>query len=190
MRHRPWIVLALIALVAACETPPAEEGADGAAEDTVAVDDATVEDSIRAVNARFEEAVLAGDAAAVGAFYTDDAILLAPGAPRVEGRPNVEAAFGQLMAGMRAFDLQTDRVEVADSGELAWEVGTYTLTVETPDGATIDDTGKYVVVWESVDGTWRLAVDAFNSDLPPGGAAPEGGSGDAAGESAPADTTG
>lgn len=172
MRHRRWIALAAIALFAACETPPAEDAEEGAAGDTVAMDAAGVEDSIRAANARFEEAVLAGDAAGVAALYTDDAILLAPGTPRVEGRAGIETAFGQMTAGMQAFDLQTDRVEVAESGDFAWEIGTYDLTVETPDGATIRDVGKYLVVWENVDGSWRLTADAFNSDLPPGGAVP------------------
>lgn len=167
-----WIVLVLaVAASTACEPQPAVEE-ETPAEEAAVVDAAAVEDSIRAVNARFERAVLEGDSVAVADLYTDDGVLLAPGAPRVEGRAGIRTAFGSMIAGMREFDLETDRVEVTDSGETAWEIGSYALVLETPDGGTIRDEGKYLVVWERVDGTWRLAADMFNSDFPPGGASP------------------
>lgn len=175
MRSRSLTFLLIAAVFTACQTEPAvedETAADTVAGDTAAPADAGVEDSIRAVNERFESAVLAGDSTAVAALYTEDAVFLAPGTPRVQGRMGIRSAFARMVGGMTEFDLETDRVEVAESGEIAYEVGSYELAVETPDGATMRDEGKYLVVWEKVDGAWHLAADAFNSDLPPGGGSP------------------
>jgi ketosteroid isomerase-like protein len=36
-----------------------------------------------------------------------------------------------------------------------------------PDGKMVMDDGKYATVWKKqVDGSWKLAVDMFNSNMP------------------------
>jgi ketosteroid isomerase-like protein len=56
-------------------------------------------------------------------------------------------------------------IELARSGDLAYDFGAMTLTYVDTKGATVDFVGKYVVVWKkSADGQWRVAVDASNPD--------------------------
>ncbi len=53
----------------------------------------------------------------------------------------------------------TSSVEVAASGELAYERGSWT---EDPDGAgeAPEEHGEYLTIWKKVDGTWSCAVDS------------------------------
>jgi ketosteroid isomerase-like protein len=58
-------------------------------------------------------------------------------------------------------------VEVARSGDLAYIMGTYQLTMKDAQGNAVPDHGKFVEVWEKQpDGKWKVGADIFNSDLP------------------------
>ena len=53
----------------------------------------------------------------------------------------------------------TSKVEVAGSGDLAYERGSWSFD---PDGAgeAAEEQGQYLTVWKKVDGAWRCAYDA------------------------------
>jgi hypothetical protein len=56
-------------------------------------------------------------------------------------------------------------VVVAASGDLAFETGTYSLTMSDPEGSPATERGQYVVVWrKQPDGAWKVAIDAPVSD--------------------------
>ncbi len=69
--------------------------------------------------------------------------------------PNVRLHFGPTV------------IEPAASGDMAYEIGTYTLGFDSDDGRK-EDRGKYVVVWKKQKEGWRAAADILNSDLPAG----------------------
>jgi ketosteroid isomerase-like protein len=64
-----------------------------------------------------------------------------------------------------SFTFQPQTIKVAHSGDLAYEIGTYSLSYDGDQGR-VQDMGKYLVVWEKVDGDWKAMVDTDNSDLP------------------------
>lgn len=180
-------LLALLVLPAlACETRPAEQ--TGATEETVATDPAAAEQQIEEASTAWEQALLANDAAAVTALYTEDAVLLPPGAPRTAGTTDVRSMFDEWLGASTVTEaaLETDDIVVAEAGDIAYRTGTFTMTSTMADGQTWEDEGKFVEIWRNVDGQWKIAVDAWNQDVPPGGTAPAEG---AAGETPPADTT-
>jgi ketosteroid isomerase-like protein len=128
----------------------------------------TIDRDIRAVIQDWLNAVRRKDTAAIAESYTADGRFMVPNAPIAEGRaavaemwghllglPNVSLAFGPML------------IEAAESGELAYEVGTYALGFDK--GAErVEDRGKYVVVWKRLGGSWKAAADILNSDLPAG----------------------
>jgi ketosteroid isomerase-like protein len=65
-------------------------------------------------------------------------------------------------------------VEAPRSGDFAYDIGTYQLTMNDPQGKPNSDRGKYMVVWKKqADGKWKAVGDMFSSDLPLPPAPPE-----------------
>ncbi|HUE96405.1 MAG TPA: hypothetical protein VMN39_07075, partial [Longimicrobiaceae bacterium] len=59
------------------------------------------------------------------------------------------------------------------AGDYAYSVGTFTMSGAAPDGSEWSDEGKYVAVWQNVEGDWKMAADIWNSSAPPPGMAAE-----------------
>jgi ketosteroid isomerase-like protein len=112
--------------------------------------------------------------AAVDLCYAEDAKVLPPNMPAVEGRQAIKAMAAQSPP-FKEFKL--DIVSLEGRGDLAYEYGTYTLAAAPPGSAApVTDRGKYVAVWKKhADGTWKMIRDIYNSDLPaPGIVIPTG----------------
>ncbi len=109
----------------------------------------------------WETAFNASDIDALIDLYESDARLLPPNAEMSSGGEALRAVFGAMMdAGLTA---QLTSVEAAVSGDIAYNVGKYTLM----SGDTQADVGKYMETWHrGDDGQWRYSNDMFSSDLP------------------------
>ena len=60
------------------------------------------------------------------------------------------------------------KIEVADSGDLAYSLGTWQLKGKDPKGNDVTQTGKYLTVWKKQkDGSWKVVADTGNVDPPP-----------------------
>jgi len=125
-----------------------------------------VRKAIEEANLKFGEAVREGDATALADLYTEDATLLPPDSDMIQGKQGIEAFWnGGLKMGIKDAVLTT--VDVSGSGDLAYEIGKFTLTVQPEGQEPIEQKGKYVVVWKQTDdGSWKLHVDIFNSSMP------------------------
>ena len=123
---------------------------------------------IRAVIAGWLDAVKRKDTAAISGLYTPDGRFMVPNAPIAEGRAAIAALWEHLLSlpGL-TLTFGPTHIEAAESGELAFEVGTYQLGFDK-EGQRVEDRGKYVVVWKQIDGAWKAAADILNSDLPAG----------------------
>ena len=155
---RLLLVLVLAAVVGSCTTaqPPVAQKADltviGAAVDSI--------------NKAFFTAVAARDTDAVASFYSDDARLLPPNAPRADGRAGIRAAWAEfLRTPDLSLDIKSSGLVTSEAGDLVVDIGSYTMKAKGPKGA-FEDVGKYVTVLRKADGGWKIVVDTFNSDTP------------------------
>jgi uncharacterized protein (TIGR02246 family) len=122
-------------------------------------------DAIKALDAKWVEAIATKDTDAVVAFYADDATFLPPNKDSLTG--DALKAEWAGMWGMTNVSLTfaPTRIEVDKDGEMAIDVGTYQFSFDGPKGK-VEDHGKYTQVWEKKDGTWKCAVDMYNSSVP------------------------
>jgi uncharacterized protein (TIGR02246 family) len=127
---------------------------------------AGVRTQIEQLTAQFVEAFNQGDVATLAAMYDTGAVVLAPNAPPMRGRQNIQAFWaGAKQQGFRTLDLAVGSVEVI--GSHAIDMGTYTLVVQPPGQAAVTDRGKYMVLWRrQEDGSWKLYRDMFNTSMP------------------------
>ena len=98
------------------------------------------------------------------ALYTEDAILMPPNQAAVQGQAPLEA---WLEADPPISNLQEESLEIEGQGNLAYDRGTYSMTVTHVGKAPIEDHGKYLTVWrKQAGGSWKISRAIFNSDLP------------------------
>lgn len=159
MRRNRAVPLLFVALAtAACAAPaPAPPAIDLAAE----------EQAVRAISMRWLELQNAGDMAGIAALFTADGALLREGKEPVVGHAAITADLTADKAEnpSSVSNWATDRVEVAASGDLAVEYGTWSATGMGADGAG-QDQGTYVTIYRKVDGVWLVAADASFSTKP------------------------
>jgi uncharacterized protein (TIGR02246 family) len=150
-----WIVAVVLCACFGCERAPV---------DTRPQD----EQAIRAADAAQLKAAQAKSLDGVVAAYSEDASWLPPNAPMVSGKAAVRASWARFLAAPGFnIDWQIDKLEVGRSSDIAYLIVTYQLSMDGPDGKPASDNGKSIEIWKKqADGTWKLAADTFNSDLP------------------------
>jgi uncharacterized protein (TIGR02246 family) len=121
-----------------------------------------VRDAIEQADAQFVEAYKDGDAAAIATLYTETAKVLPPDATEVTGREAIQSLWqSYLDAGLKDLTLATTKVE--SDGNLAYEIGDFTIQVPAEDKSMVTATGNYLQLWKhDTDGNWRLHVDTWN----------------------------
>ena len=104
-----------------------------------------------------------GDAAGVAEFYSDNGMLLPPGADFVRGKPDIEAFWREAMdMGIR--NARIDILEVEQHGDTAIEVSKYTLSDANDQ---VMDHGKGIVIWKHENGGWKMHRDIWTSSIAP-----------------------
>ena len=127
--------------------------------DLTASQDQLVEIALQRSDLRFKQALAAGDADAIAALYTESALVLAPGAPPIQGREAIRDHFaGIIGAGIDGLDIQT--VEMARFGDTAIRRSDIVLRVS----GQVVDRAKALEVWQRVDGEWLYARDMYSSN--------------------------
>jgi uncharacterized protein (TIGR02246 family) len=123
---------------------------------------------IQAAANRIWSAVAKTDAAGALAEYADDAILLGPGAPMVQGKPAITKNLTEVFRTVSFKDVNGGITDITVSGDLGVETGTYSWTVVPSSGSPVPDKGKYIHVWaRSSDGSWKVIRYIINTDLGP-----------------------
>jgi uncharacterized protein (TIGR02246 family) len=121
---------------------------------------------IEVAQASWEKAFSGGDgAAAAAAVFTEDARLLPPGEPMVEGRAAVGKYWqGAFDAGVKDLELGLIAVDMVGDDTMI-ETGTWAITVPGSDGGRQALGGKALVIWKKgSDGVWRMAQDMWSAN--------------------------
>ncbi len=123
------------------------------------------EAAIRSANAHFTDAFNRSDWNGVTANYADDAVVLMPNADSMRGAAAIRAGYGSMNGMSPSLRTATDRV--VQSGDLAYETGTYQMQLTPAGGAAMNDRGKYLTVWRrQPTGDWKIVADMINTSMP------------------------
>src|ERR1700723_313129 len=95
-----------------------------------------------------------------GALFAPEGAFMAPHYEPAYGPKAAERLLLQLAdAGYEDLRLETSRVET--SGDLAMEIGRYTVAIRQSDGTILADRGKYVKAWRRL-GAWLIVADCWS----------------------------
>jgi uncharacterized protein (TIGR02246 family) len=127
--------------------------------------DPKIEEALRDLDEQWSKAAGTKDVDKTVSFYSDDAVVMPPNAPRATTKEAIRAIWKDLLTDA-SISWKTKEVEVAQSGDIAYTSGTYEVTMTDPTGTPVNDRGKYLEVWKKqADGTWKCVIDMWNSDL-------------------------
>ena len=106
----------------------------------------------QAMARHYSQALNAGDAAAIRAYYDERSTIFTPDGQTVRGGSEITAYLGDLMAfinGLGQLELVVEEAEV--TGQFAYEAGTFTLTLHSGDAKY---SGHYLTVWRKGENGW------------------------------------
>ena len=146
-----------VLLLASCS--PAEEVKTAPASATV--------EELGQMNRDFAAALNAKDAALAASYYAEDAVVIPPGQAMVQGRAAIEAFWkaGIEQGGVR--DASVETIKAESSGDIGYEIGSFVLTVNGPDGNPVQEHGRYIeLLKRGADGKWYSTAGIWNSAPP------------------------
>lgn len=124
------------------------------------------EEAIRKLDVAWSAAASSRDIDKTISFYADDGSVLPHGAPLATGKAQIKEVWTQLLTlpGVK-LTFEPSKITVAKAKDMAYEIGTYQLTVNDAQGKPSTEIGKFVVVWKKQpDKQWKVVADIFNAD--------------------------
>jgi uncharacterized protein (TIGR02246 family) len=128
----------------------------------------TEEAAIRRTDAGWLAAASAHDLDRILAFWSDDATILAPGTPAIVGKDAIRKYVSSSFA-TPGFSITwtTEKVEVSQSGDLAYSSGTDRISLNTPDGKPVTEENRSVAIRKKQpDGSWKCVMDVMTPAAP------------------------
>ena len=120
--------------------------------------------TIRGLTQDFSMNFNTGNYDQVAGLFASDGLFMAPHHDSVVGPKPIERKLREF--GESGYqDLRRETVRVDSSGDMAMEIGRYSVSIVSENGSTKADRGKYVTVWRRL-GAWRIAADCWSSNLP------------------------
>lgn len=119
-----------------------------------------VESLLRDLTQDFATSFNIGNYDQAASMFAADGVFMAPVYESAYGQKTVERLLRQLGdAGYRDLRIETTRIDY--SGDMAMELGRFSLTLHKADGTAVVERGKYVKVWKRL-GAWLIMADCWS----------------------------
>ena len=139
------------------------------------VDAKAAEQAVRDADIQWAKAAQAHDLNGVYSYYAADTVVLPANEEMLTSKGAVQKTWMDMLTPDVDLTWTPMYVEAAKSGDMVYDVGSYTMTTRAGKGKPVVDRGKYLEVWKKQDdGSWKAEADTWNSDLPLPGAKKKG----------------
>ena len=132
---------------------------------TPQVDVETEVAKIYKLDSLWQEAMNAKDTEKTTGFFSADGLMMPSNSPAIKGHDKIKEYFDAWLPDTNVISTFTPEIiEVAASGDIAYDRGNYHFEMITTDGILKAD-GKYIIVWKKINGEWKAIADISNSDI-------------------------
>jgi uncharacterized protein (TIGR02246 family) len=120
--------------------------------------------TIRGLTQDFSMNFNTGNYDQVAGLFASDGLFMAPHNDSIVGPKPIERKLREF--GESGYqDLRLETIRVDSSGDMAMEIGRYSVSIVGENSSIRADRGKYVKVWRRL-GAWRIVADCWSSNLP------------------------
>ena len=128
---------------------------------------------ITGIDARWEKAMRAGDAAAAAACYAGDALLWFPGDAEAHGKDAIQKLYSGFFDAYKVLDVKLTEPGSQTSGDLSAGWGHYTMKLQPKKGGDpVVLKGRYTAAARKIGGQWLYVADHASADPEPAPATP------------------
>ena len=134
------------------------------------VDQAAEAEALMELSRQWSAYVESGDLESGMDFWSDDAVMLPPDLPILEGKQAIRE-YVEAAADIPGFKISWEpaTAHIAKSGDMAYLIERNVIEIDDAEGNTIVTHGKVVTVWrKDSQGRWKNVVDMWNTAPPPG----------------------
>jgi len=119
------------------------------------------------LNKKFSQMMVDNDQEGMLSYYAENAISLPSYQPMLRGLDAMRKSHKQQheQMGMKVTAFELTATDVIAKGDIAIEIGTYTISMDIPEMGAMDDYGKYMNVWEKQGSDWKLRANMWNTDM-------------------------
>jgi len=97
-------------------------------------------------------------------YYASDAVSMSEGTKAAKGTGEIRASYAEMLkANFRDMSFKSGGVQFSDDGTMAWDYGSFTGTVDGPNGKPLKVSGSALNVWKRIDGRWVMVAEISNS---------------------------
>jgi ketosteroid isomerase-like protein len=159
-----WVGLCLVVLAAAGGIYWQKSHSTPA---VVAVPEQQPATAVKAADAQWSKSAQARDLAGVLSYYSSDAVVLPANQEMLMNKGDITKAWTAMLDPGNTISWTSMYTEASKSGEMVYDVGSYTMVTQVKKGKPVTDHGKYLAVWKKqADGSWKAVADTWNSDAP------------------------
>jgi len=125
-----------------------------------------------ALNKKFDDGFINGDAAALAALYTEDAVIVSPDAPPIYGRDAIEKHWADTFKKVhfskhvRTLEQYSPRNIGTARNEL-WSTGEWDVIFQVENGSPLRINGHYLNILVRDGDALKFQVETYNSTGPP-----------------------
>jgi uncharacterized protein (TIGR02246 family) len=124
--------------------------------------------ALNELQSQVDSAIITGSTERYIALITEDAVLMPPNGPPVNGRDAIRSWSQTMSRQFRIQAYEASDEEVVVAGDWAFRRASVDWTVApTAGGEPVRDLGKFIIIYRRQhDGSWRVARDIWNSSTP------------------------
>jgi uncharacterized protein (TIGR02246 family) len=163
MHDRKMLLAGMVALawVSGGCAKTANDGADAAPAAAAAPADRSADTrTIIALDSGWMRNVIAKNVDSLMTYYAPDAVSIGFGGAPATGTEQVRGVYTEMVKSTIADPvINPGAVGFSDDGTMAFDHGTYSMTVTPPGGKATKESGAYLNVWRKLDGQWKLVAE-------------------------------
>lgn len=162
MRSRLIVLVAVVA-VAACSTKsnaPADTGMAAQGASTAPADRTADAAAIVQADSAWLRHVMGKNVDSIMPYYLPDAVSYGFGTAPANGTDQLRSLYTEVVKSTITNPaLISNTVKFSDDGTMAFDHGTYTMTMTAPGGKPENVNAAYLNVWRKVDGQWKMLAE-------------------------------